>query len=287
MKKCVLVVLAAIVSLTIPLTENSAAEGPHFLEAGFMYYYFDYDEDTPPLTESTEEGWLPGFHIAYGYQGLKSPIYGQILFEYTDYETDFDGTDQIGTPVKSDTDNELMTWEGTIGYTFRKPGGFKFDLTAYTGLGYRYWERELGGLLPFSEEYSWKYVPAGLRADYQISDKWSCTLDISARFMFDGEIQVNLSEAIPGLNDPEVDLGSKTGYKVLAPFQYRFHKSWSLVVVPWYEYSAIDESDTFLITFAGMPSGIGFEPSSETRQYGINLNVRHFFGKSKKRMGPI
>lgn len=254
------------------LAGNVAAEGPHSLEASLMYYYFDYKEDLPSPFKSTESGWLPGISLAYAYRGTDNPVYGRLLFEYTDAETDYDGTTQSGVPLTDTTDNKFLRWEGNIGYTFIRQEGF--DLTAYTGLGYRYWERGVGGQAPYSEEYSWKYVPVGLRAGYRFSDRWDGALDLSARIMLDGEIKVNLSDIDPLLNNPKEDLGNKTGWKVEAPFYYKLTSPWSLVFTPWYEYSAIGKSDDFLITYAGTPVALGYEPESRTNQYGVNMGVK-------------
>ncbi|MDQ7780060.1 MAG: autotransporter domain-containing protein [Planctomycetota bacterium] len=247
------------------------------LELGVLYYNFDYAEDIDGPGKSTEEGWLPGLHLGYRYEGADNGLYGRLLFEWTDWETNYDGTTQAPDydPVEDQTENTMITVESNIGYTF-KPGDL--HITPYTGLGYRYWDRDLGNLgNPFSEEYSWWFVPLGVRADWLASEDLTIALDVSVNFMFAGNIAVNLSEADPLFDDEESDLGNKDGWKVELPVTYRFDEQWALVVTPWYEYSEIGKGDEFTVMYGGVPVGIGWEPASETEQYGVYLGIEFRF----------
>lgn len=275
--------LAVLAASLLALASVAAAKGSHVLEASLQQYHFDYKEDLPAGFKSNEEGWLPGIRLGYDYHGQDNPAYVRLVFEYTDADTDYDGTianldgtAQTGIPFTDVTDNTFVTWEGNIGYTFRKSLG-PFRLTPYTGLGYRYWDRSLHGPSPFSEEYSWWYIPAGFQADFEINDRWSGTLDVCARLMFGGKIQVNLGEINPLLNSPEVDLGNEPGVRVELPFRYRPNGRLGFSFAPWYEYSSIDRSDSFLITLGGSPFGQGYEPASDTHQYGMRLGVNVSF----------
>lgn len=214
---------------------------------------------------------MPGIRVAYGYHGNENPLYGRVVFELTDASTNFDGTTQSGSPVTDKTKNTFIRLEGNIGYQLIRPPDSKLTLIAYTGLGYRYWERGLGGQLPYTEDYSWKYLPIGIRTEYRINDKWSGAVDASARIMMDGEMKIK----ILGSNNPSVTLGNKTGWSIEAPFYYNLSASRSVFIAPWYEYSAIGRSNTVVLaTSTGTPVASVYEPASTTYQYGINIGVR-------------
>ncbi|HIJ80037.1 MAG: hypothetical protein OEY01_16345 [Desulfobulbaceae bacterium] len=254
---------------------NKKADSPHSFEAGINYFHFDYKEDLTPPSKSTEEEWLPGTRLVYTYKAGEAtmPIYYRILVDYADGDTDYDGSTQAGDPAYGTTDNTFFTGELNIGYTFK---GY-VDVTAYTGVGYRYWDRgDIGGPGSYSEEYSWGYLPVGVRTDYKITDKLSGAVDISAHYMFGGRIKVLFSEYDPTYNNGKADLGNKMGWKVEAPVQYRFTPKWSFVATPWFEFSKIGRGDNFILT-DGSTVLIAYEPASETKQYGVTLGFKAHF----------
>ena len=266
--------IAAIAVAILCLTSGiayAAPEGPNSLEASADFLYFDYKESLPSPFKSTEKGWIPGGRLIYSYQGVDNPLYGRLLGEFFDGEIDYDGTTQEGTPVKAKSDATILIGEANIGYNI-KP----IKVIVYTGIGYRDWNRKVGE--QYSEDYRWKYWPIGLRGNYRINEKLSGAIDVSARYAFGGTIKVYLSDFNPGYNNPKADLGEKWGFKVEAPIEYKLlEPNWTFVTTPWYEYSAIGKSNIFDITYQGIPDGSGYEPSSKTRQYGINLGVKYRF----------
>lgn len=243
-----------------------------------MYYKFDYKEELPPPYKSTENGWLPGLHLAYIYSGgLDAPIYLKVLFEYTGANTTYDGTTQSGIPVKDKTKNTFMNMKGNLGITFIRSKNSNFSLKGYSGIGYRDWTRGLGGESPYREYYKWKYMPVGLKTFYKFNKNWNCYIDFSANLMFGGVIKVNLSDVDYLFNNPEIGLKSKIGWRIEPSLNYNFQSNYSFVFSPWYEYSAIGRSDNFTITYGGWLIGYGYEPSSRTHQYGINAGMKFVF----------
>ncbi len=257
-----------------------AGEYAHSLGASFKAAYHDYKEiNEPEWFKSDEKGFLPGIHLNYVYRGVKNPFYGRLLFEYKAGKTDYDGTTQAGSPLQTNTTNRFETWEGNIGFSFKPdPGHLQVIVTFYTGMGYRYWNRGLGGQAPFSEEYSWKYIPAGLLLSFPIREKWRGEVDIAACFIFDAAIKVNLSESDPNYNNAQAALGNSVGWKIEIPFYYQFSKHWSLNLVPSYESYSFGRSGTFPITYAGMPTPlVGHEPDSRTHIYSLRLGLNFYF----------
>ena len=266
--------------ITFPSIPSYAGEYAHSLGLSLKYGYHEYKEiNEPESFKSNESGFLPGIHLSYTYQAMQNPFYGRLLFEYKEGKTDFDGTTQAGTPIQTTTNNRFDTWEGNIGFTFRPdPGHLQVNVTFYTGLGYRFWNRGLGGQAPYSEEYSWKYVPAGLLLSYPISEKWKGEVDIAVWVIFDAQIKVNLSETDPNFNNPQAALGNNIGWKIEIPFHYQLSKHWSLNLVPSYENYSFGRSDFFPITYAGLPTPfVGHEPDSRTHIYSLRLGLKFHF----------
>lgn len=246
---------------------------PHSFEASFTPYHIAYREDVTPPLKSTESGWLPGFGLAYGYKGKNYGPYARLALGLTVANTNYDGSDQLGNPLLGTTRNVFVRGEGNLGLTLFSSINPPRDFTAYTGLGYRFWERGLGSdTSGYREHYSWKYVPVGMRVGYRVNEKWSGAVDASARFMFGGTILVYLSDLYAGYNDPQMNLGSRPGWRVEAPVYYRF---WSFT--PWFEYSAIGRSNAVEVTDYGRPLNprmAVYEPSSTTYLIGLRVGAR-------------
>ncbi len=245
-----------------------------FLEFAVMYYNFDYEEELDPPFKSTEEGWLPGLYLGLGHS-MKDAVYTKLFIEYSEAETDYDGSTQSGIPVKDKTDNDFFRFEINLGYTFSIDKGF--SLTPYTGYGYRSWDRGLGGSVPYDEKYHWSYIPLGIKANLEITDRWSIGTNAAARIMFGGKMKVYLSKVDPGFNNPTVDLGDKGGWFAEVPMRYKFAERWSVVGTPWFEYSEIGKSNEEILTFYGASRYTIYEPASETYQYGMKLGVVYWF----------
>ena len=257
-----------------------AGEYAHSLEANFKYSYQAYKEiDLPDPLKSQEDGFLPGMNLGYNYRGTNLPLYGRLLFEYKQGETDYDGTTQGGAPIRDKTDNKFITAEGNIGFTVKAgKGGPPVSTTLYTGVGYRYWDRGLGGPSPYSEEYSWKYIPVGVLVTYRISERWTGEVELAAWFIFDAEIKVNLSEIDSNYNNPKMTLGNKVGWKIELPFTYRLSNRWSLNLVPSYENYSFGKSDPVAVNYAGAPTPISvLEPESRTNIYSFHMGLKYHF----------
>jgi len=238
--------------------------------------HFDYKEKLDPPLKSEERGWVPGFHAELCRQGASPSLFVRAAFDFTRANTTYDGStqDSLGniSPYLGTTQNTLLNASGVIGLTFLSLSNPPRVLTAYTGIGYRYWERTVAGT--YQEHYAWRYAPVGLRADYRLSSEFSGAVDASARIMFGGTIDVFLSELSNGWSDLHLTLGNRPGFRVEAPLYYQH---W--IVTPWYEYSAIGQSNTERIYFQdGTPTRYeGYEPTSTTHQFGVNIGARITF----------
>jgi len=267
-------VIALFIFCSTPLmAENPApVENPSAIKLGLTYYYFDYKEDLVLPKKSTEYGWLPGVYLDYTFK-KKSSIYAKVFLSYATADITYDGSTMAGTPLKfTDQSARMLKFEANIGYAI--PIGKDFLLIPYLGYGYQYWERGDNRIIPefsavwIQEVYKWHYIPVGIKADYNITEKFNIAASVAANFMFLGKMTAYLSYI--GGPDTEFTLGNRIGFYAEIPVTYKFTNNIGITVTPWYEYSSFGESDVDAAT--------GFyEPSSKTTKYGVNAGVLFSF----------
>lgn len=246
----------------------------HTLEMYALLHSFSYKEDFPPPGKSEESGWLAGFGLGYTFQGDGLPLWGSIAVEYTPSGTDYDGVvqnwDGTVAPYRDKTKNIFKRLELDGGYTFRLLDRARLNLTTYTGYGYRFWRRSLpGGDASYEEDYSWSYIPIGVRTEYFVDPQWSVALDLAMRVMFGGQIEIKR----PEFGTPTLNLGSILGWRFALPVSLRLAQRWSVGLSTWYEYSGISESDPYMLDQQQYIK----EPSSTTNQFGFDLRGRFHF----------
>jgi hypothetical protein len=268
-----------VISLVLSLSSISLAQTPQFVEGGVGYYCFNYNEDVPSPLKSSESGWLPGFRGVYGFDGNTGSFYAVAIGEYTQAKTDYDGTTQNGTSLKLTSKNTFTRGEFNLGYKIKNIGGSTFELIPYSGVGYRYWERLIGDTDPrgYREVYTWWYIPVGVKAELGIDDSWRIGCDISARIMFNGNINFDFASSDPSLNSPTAQLGNRLGVKASIPFEVALSPEFVLKFGPWYEYSAIGSSNEVIVTQNDAPVAYFQEPNSTTNQYGVDVGVKWEF----------
>ena len=274
MKK--LMIVAVLMLISLPTVSQADTLTGSSLQLGVGYRY---KEDLPGALKSTESGWLPDVNLSYTYK-KKSNFFARIYGDYASADITYDGTTQGGTPISySDSHQKFFKFEADFGYAFGVTD--KFLLIPYIGYGYRYWERgqarTTSTYITYEEDYSWSYAPIGLKADYDINERWNIGGTIAVNIMFNGKMNAYPSRVIAGLNDPEFTLGNKIGFYADLPITYKLSTNWSIVGTPWYEYSQIGRSDNVNITYGKTVIGYAYEPDSTTNQYGFNLGVSYSF----------
>jgi len=247
---------------------------PHRIGLALNYYYCDYKEELTSPLKSTEKEWITALRFYYNYFANDSGYI--LLFAETSVvdDTDYDGSTQTGIPLKQTTENDFRKVELDLGYTFK--GGLPFSFTPYVGIGYRYWMRDLGSL---KEDYSWFYIPLGLRVTWAPHQQFSMALNASVNFMFDGEMTVYDWTGASNVADTTVQLDDKPGYLVELPITFNLARHWAIALIPWYEYSKIGQSPYEPIFYKdGTYTGFVLrEPSSRTHQYGLRAGVEFVF----------
>ncbi len=253
---CRSVLLACVLAVSGPAATADAPGSS--LRVGLSYYQFDYQELLTLPLKSTEKGLLPGVSARLALEPRAGHWFLRGSFDFASAQAKYDGSTQAGKPLVEDNPHLLVNLDGTVGWI-----AFS-GVALYSGLGGRYWRR--GG--SYSEEYSWFYLPLGLRLQLGLGRDFRLGLDASARFMFGGLIRVNLSELDSGFNNPLARLGSRIGYHLEVPLTCQVAAGWAVVLAPWFEYSAIGQSEYFAVTQNSKTVAAGFEPSSRTMQYG-------------------
>lgn len=238
-------------------------------EMGFMHYYFDYKEDLIMPAKSTEYGWLPGVYLNYIFK-KKSSIYAKVFLSYAAADITYDGSTQSGMPLKfTDQSAQMFKFEANIGYAI--PIGKDFLLIPYLGYGYKWWERGESRYIAdaswIQEVYKWHYIPVGIKADYNITEKLNIAASAAANFMFYGQMTAQFSYV--GGPDMDFTLGNRIGFYAEIPVTYKFTNNIGISITPWYEYSSFGESAVNVYGF--------YEPSSKTNKYGVNVGVLFSF----------
>ena len=286
-KKSFLMILALVMGAAL-LASPAWAVGRQFVEVGLGLSWYDYQEDLTPPHKSNETGRLPSAYISYTYQGVDNPIYAGLSFRYKSQNTDYDGSYQDGTPAKSTTANTWWDFEFVAGYIIRNILDSPVRLIPYAGLGYRMWEREdsdINSTAPYKEEYTWWYLPLGVRLDVPLTNDFTVGLDASVRIAFAGQLQIDFTYD-PTLQSDDLSLGSRIGYKFQAPMNYQFTPAFSVTLNPWYEFVRIGSSaweNVYRVAVDSEGNAVREhvtdvkEPSSDTHEYGVDVGVRFWF----------
>ncbi|MGA2526910.1 MAG: outer membrane beta-barrel protein [Smithellaceae bacterium] len=270
-----LVIILFLFCSTPLMAENAApVENPSAIKLGLTYFYFDYKEDLVMPAKSTEYGWLPGVYLDYTFK-KKSSIYAKVFLSYAAADITYDGASQpSGTPLKYTNESaRMLKFEANIGYAI--PIGKSFLLIPYLGYGYQYWQRGdpgyIDGTFTYEEFYQWNYIPVGIKADYNITEKLNIAASVAANFMVYGTATAYLSKTAGGYFGPDMSftLGNRIGFYAEIPVTYKFTNNIGISVTPWYEYRSFAASDVNQYGF--------YEPSSTANEYGVNVGVLFSF----------
>jgi hypothetical protein len=273
--------LALFLFFSTPLAAREAGpfEKMSFFEWGLTYYNFDYKEDLISPQKSTENGWLPGVYFDYTFW-KKSMIYAKARLGYGAADIAYDGATQSGAPIQySNQSAKIFKFGADVGYPISVSRDF--TLIPYTGYSYRHWQRgETKYITPsaywIKEVYQWHNIPVGIKADYNVNEKWNIAASVAANFMFSGKVTTFFSEKYHNVPDIDFSLGNQVGFCAEIPITYRFTDHWSIVATPWYEYSAFGQSDQQYYVYKGTLYA-AYEPASKTHQYGLSMGVNFSF----------
>ena len=238
----------------------------HTFKAGVESLYFKYEE--PAYMQ--EDGALFGFSGSYIYHGnnhLMLDANVSLVFG----ELDYDGQTQDGTPAKADTEDSIFETRGLIGIDFYVPNNFVF--TPFVGIGYRYWNDDIGGSGGYEREIRYLYSPLGARFLQVIDANWSWGLNLEYDLFLSGEVKSHLSDVHPAFDDVENDQDFGDGYGVgfSVMINRKIGDRFGLSFEPYVKYWDIDKSNVSYWTVQDIPFASGIEPANETTAIGLRV----------------
>ncbi len=264
MKKKIAIFILCIICFIvgeIPAAEREKTE----LDIGPEIYSYTYTE--PGLME--DKGYLYGLAASYSYYGdAFFRLDGRLATGKVDYRSN-------GTGSMDNIDYHVFEIRGLLGKDFILAG--EKVITPYLGLGYRYLLDDSGGRISstgaggYDRESNYYYLPVGLELFSELTDAWSEVFTLEYDYFLMGEQESHLSDANPNYNDVSNGQNDGYGWRASIRFQREYKQGAALVVEPFVRYWNIDWSDPAVITDAGTPVGIGYEPTNKTREIGIKV----------------
>lgn len=260
------------------------------LSAGFKYYQYDFKEQIPLPKKSMEKGSLPGIQIEGEHnfsEEIDSPAL-QARFEYSSGTMKYDGSLQnnVGEYVgdaTATTPTHIYDFQGRYIHNIdvdRSDRRFDF----LVGYGYHRWFRGTDGTPGgYNVDYTWHYIPFGVRADLLKNDLWQLRLQGDLKLIFDGKAKASVSKVDPQLSDMTLPLGSGSAFRIEISAERRLPDNWAIKLAPWYEQTNISRGKWVQSYRNGQPeeNSLGrigaYEPASRTHIYGAELNFSRLF----------
>ena len=227
-----------------------------------------------------EDGILPGVagHLKFPNQSFDSYLYGS----YHASTIDYDGQTQGGLPVQTDTETDIVDFQ----YYLSEKSSQKNQI--YGGIGYRYWRRDIqsiGNVAGILEHYKWFYGLMGVKTRVFKNNNSEILLDFRITHMLKANMDIDFkgfsATGFASLDDKTVNLGKKTNFRISLPWRKKLENSYTWLIEPYFEQWDIDKSNTVNLTENGalviLPECGGvcgvFEPRSETRNFGVNIQL--------------
>ncbi len=252
--------LLLLLVLTLALgTFHPVSAADFDLTVGFQT--FNYKENLESPKKSEERGVLSGIGLSKMLLETDVAVL-RLAANLTIGQTLYDGAIRDSrsgeiTPYQDRTDHVIVD----IASLFH--AGF-----VYGGVGYHRWERQLASYI---ENYSWGYVPLGLRFSFDPNLDCSFAVDVGAEFMFSGTIEIPPGGAF--ITHGQAPLGNRTGWHIKGDLIYEPSESMSIQISPWYRYFAIGQSEPFSLTTFESKKMTVYEPDSATHQFGVSISV--------------
>lgn len=251
------------ISITLLFCDFAHAYRHNFIISPSLYI-FDYAEyDAADNFLDGETGVLPGIHFAYNF----NHEHFSILAQYSEYggNVDYDGfTLQTGTPHQTLTDTYLRFYNFTL-YTAE----FDHQPQLFMRFGSSYWNRNIlssGNVSGLHEKYRWNEISAGFRIE-QYNNQLNLWLEFSILKTHSPDMDIFLPSET--LNFP---LATKTGFRAEAGRYFKLSNNFDIGLSGFIEHWRFGASDSqFSVDLADDI----YEPDSESRHWGLRLNIRY------------
>ena len=241
---------------------------------------FDYTEfDTDNSWLDDEKGALPGVLLGSVLHWPNAYISLALNYHFGDVtyrgQTQSVNPDLSGLPINSRSDTDIFDTTVIAGYQFS-------TLTAYGGVGYYFWRRNIrptttdsglsvAGILEF---YSWTYALIGLNTPLVKNDEYQLDLDIRVTRMLRANMEADF-QGFGGYDNAMLNLGEDWGLRLAFPWRFRSSGQSTITVEPYYTTWNLKRSAVTELSRGGVGAGSGVvEPRSETRNFGILVYIR-------------
>ena len=247
------------------------------LGVGVDAMYFDYREfDDNDILLNKEEGLLPGLVLSATLDWQN--WYTEFNYKYNSGTVEYDGQTQSGTPITTDTEEDIVDDNVIVGRYF--DGAAPYRSAIYAGLGYYYWERNIlpvGSVNGLFEIYEWSYALLGGKFSLLKSSKNGLLLDIRLRRMLNATMEVDFLGYLD-LDNLELDIGEEWSFRVGLPYIFSISQQARFRIEPYLTTWFIGRSPDEQVTSGGIPLPIlAHEPRSETTNVGISFKYLYQF----------
>lgn len=267
LKISVAIVICFLFSVSFAFADDTKPT-THSFEIGLETIYVDYKEDSVPMSIDGPMYGLLGDYTLHAENRIMFNVNLEFLFG----ELDYTGATWDGTPSTADTDDWIVELRSLLGYDFHISG--QHIVTPFIGIGYRYWNDEIGGIGGYEREIEYWYSPIGIKTISPLSDNWTWGASVEYDHLWEGNTTSHLSGAVAGLNDPEVNQEDGYGVRISLQFRRELTRNRGLIIEPYLRYWEIDRSDNATLTFGGAPIGFVWEPENDTTIYGLRLSYK-------------
>lgn len=234
----------------------------HTWELGADVSHITYKE--PSVME--EKGMMYGIVGSYTYRSkfmLKAD--GSFSYGQVDYKN---------SGTLDNIDDYILEFRGVCGYDF--PILKASILTPYVGIGYRYLNDDMSGMttstgaLGYERESNYLYSPIGVTIFTPLRNGWSFGATVEYDIFWRGKQISHLSDAVPGLNDPENRQKKGYGARGSIKLQKKDEKI-DFAIEPYIRYWNIKKSEDADLTYYGTYIGYAYEPKNNSTEIGIML----------------
>jgi hypothetical protein len=270
MKRVVVILLG----LWVLFSGTSFAQGlykTHTFGVGFETFYMDDKEDTNP--DVSLDGMMYGGYFAYAFHGSNnlmvgadlSVAYGELTYDGFLYPS--------GEKYREDSQDWIVEVRGLIGHDFSLGSGS--ILTAFTGLGSRYWNDQVQSPYGYERELTYYYSPLGLMFAAPMTGSWNWGIKAEYDLFLGGKVESHLSDVGAGWSDADNEWGVGDGYGVRGSvwFAGDLNDHVGMGIEPFVRYWDIDDSDLDSVNTPYGRSSV-YEPATTVFAAGVRVGLQ-------------
>jgi hypothetical protein len=229
-------------------------------------HFVELDEEDDPYNE--EDGSLLFSGLGFYWQ-FDSGLFTEISYKTADDTLTYRGLSQLGSFIESETEYFIRDAYFLLGRNFGPTG-------AYMGFGNRFRERNIlatGNILGIYEEMDVTYGLFGLRLNLFANKPFQIRFNGSIATDLQSELYIASERFDPIKIDPGKYLIAEGSIE----FLFHLFAGITLSLIPSYEYTFIDKSDSFRVYDDGIYEGDITHPETEYETLSLNTKLSWYF----------